>query len=237
MTDAIERAKASCLAQGLDLAANFIGANRVVQPGKTGPFGKDYELTRYGCYLVAMNGDPRKPEVAAAQNYFAVMTRVANVNGLAQQAAPAQDPIVALAQSVVALRLGQLALLSQLADLAHDRRRMQVDLSETEQWIVDLVNLRRVAPGVLDAPPRAEAAVAPHQTIEFPREAEVARVELEFEEATVGNEGGLPQRAVKVTYPEGGELARGVYRVSRSGERGTPRLAGGPGPSVPSTFD
>jgi hypothetical protein len=52
-----------------------------------------------------MIGDPRKREIAAAQRYVAVMTLAAEVNGRAQQAAHPRDPIRALAQAVVALRL------------------------------------------------------------------------------------------------------------------------------------
>jgi hypothetical protein len=67
-----------------------------------------------------------------------VMARAAEVNGHAQQAAQPRDPIRALAQAVVALRQEQLAPRRRLGDLAHDRRRMQADLSETERRVADL---------------------------------------------------------------------------------------------------
>ena len=73
--ETIERAKLACQNSGVNQQEHFIHL-----PGSAtgkGRFGDNYQLTRYACYLTAMNGDPRKPEIAAAQTYFAIKTRMA----------------------------------------------------------------------------------------------------------------------------------------------------------------
>lgn len=64
--------------QNLDVASHFTRSSNVVErPQGGGTAKEDYELSRFAAYLVAMNGDPNKPEVAAAQAYFATRTRQA----------------------------------------------------------------------------------------------------------------------------------------------------------------
>jgi phage antirepressor YoqD-like protein len=76
--DAIDRAKASSTAAGHNTDKAFSQVSQLTGGGNLGDQGKrDYRLTRFAAYLVAMNGDPRKPEIAAAQTYFAVKTREA----------------------------------------------------------------------------------------------------------------------------------------------------------------
>lgn len=73
---AIERAMIAADVQDHPVDVLFRG---VTKKGSGRP-QRDYELARFACYLVAMNGDPRKPEVAAAQHYFAVRTREAETS-------------------------------------------------------------------------------------------------------------------------------------------------------------
>lgn len=78
-TDVIDRAKASATNQNIDLTSAFTIAGERVKAGDGWTERQNFYLTRYAAYLVAMNGDPRKPEVAAAQSYFAVKTREAEL--------------------------------------------------------------------------------------------------------------------------------------------------------------
>ncbi len=72
----IEKAKIACKTAGFNILDHFVGAAKTIDmpKGATREI-EDIMLTRYACYLIAQNGDPRKEEIAFAQSYFAVQTR------------------------------------------------------------------------------------------------------------------------------------------------------------------
>jgi DNA-damage-inducible protein D len=77
---AINRAVESCNTQGVNVDDHFREVTKMVKLGSGAEREvKDYMLTRYACYLIAQNGDPKKEEVAFAQSYFAVQTRRAEL--------------------------------------------------------------------------------------------------------------------------------------------------------------
>lgn len=76
--DAVSRARVACENSGHNPADHFGDATKMVPIGSGAERAvTDFALTRYAAYLLAMNGDSRKPEIAAAQTYFAVRTREA----------------------------------------------------------------------------------------------------------------------------------------------------------------
>ena len=77
---AIERAKESCKSSRQEVLDHFAHVSEMIKIASgtaREAFRKveDYQLSRYACYLIAQNGDPRKEEIALAQAYFAIQTR------------------------------------------------------------------------------------------------------------------------------------------------------------------
>lgn len=74
--DAIKRAIISCEQSGNKPENHFAGVGKMVEIGSNSEREvDDYHLSRFACYLIAQNGDPRKAEIALAQQYFAIQAR------------------------------------------------------------------------------------------------------------------------------------------------------------------
>lgn len=77
---AINRAIDACKSQNINIDDHFRDVTKMVSLGSGSERDiKDILLTRYACYLIAQNGDPKKEEIAFAQSYFAVQTRRAEL--------------------------------------------------------------------------------------------------------------------------------------------------------------
>lgn len=75
-TAVINKAKTACEVSDHAISDHFVGVNKMVDLGSGSQRNvDDMMLTRYACYLVALNGDPRKQQIAFAQTYFAMQTR------------------------------------------------------------------------------------------------------------------------------------------------------------------
>jgi DNA-damage-inducible protein D len=76
----IDRAILACKNSGFEVTEHFAEVSKTIKMPKTAEkLVTDYQLTRYACYLIVQNGDPRKEIIALGQTYFAIQTRRAEV--------------------------------------------------------------------------------------------------------------------------------------------------------------
>lgn len=111
-TGVIQKAMDACAQSGNEPSDHFVGAAKMVNLGSGSQREvDDYMLSRYACYLIVMNGDPRKQVIALGQTYFAVKTRqqelVENYDELSED------------QKRLAIRSEMKRHNKQLADAAH----------------------------------------------------------------------------------------------------------------------
>jgi DNA-damage-inducible protein D len=79
-TAVIGKAKTACEVSRHVVSDHFVEVNKTIRMPKSAEKEiPDLMLTRYACYLIAQNGDPKKPEIAFAQTYFAIQTRKAEL--------------------------------------------------------------------------------------------------------------------------------------------------------------
>ena len=72
----IKKAEKACENSNINALEHFVGVDKLSRRANNANIAiKDYKLTRYACYLIAQNGDPRKEVIALAQTYFAIQTR------------------------------------------------------------------------------------------------------------------------------------------------------------------
>lgn len=71
----IDKARITCKNSGYEIDDHFAEVSKIVEAGATSKPVIDFRLTRYACYLIVQNGDPRKEVIALGQTYFAIQTR------------------------------------------------------------------------------------------------------------------------------------------------------------------
>ena len=133
-SDAIARAMEACRKSGFDVAHHFVARDKMVPIG-SGAFRavSDYRLTRYASFLVAQNGNPKRPAIARAQTYFAAQTHKQEI---AEK--QAMKPTTDLAVPDTTTPEGVLVVLDMLRDQVMARMNAERQVEERDEKIAIL---------------------------------------------------------------------------------------------------
>ncbi|WP_375511050.1 BRO family protein [uncultured Nostoc sp.] len=121
--DAISRAIAACSNIEQESEKHFLCLTAKSTGGRP---RDDFKLSRYGCYLTAMNGDPRKPEIAAAQSYFVVKTLACETQTQLKAMTQVQL-LAALAQQLAEQEQHLLQQQQQQTEILHRLKAVEVE--------------------------------------------------------------------------------------------------------------
>jgi BRO family, N-terminal domain len=136
----IRKASFSCQNAGNPSSEHFFPITGRIE-SKAGRTAEDWKLTRFACYLVAQNGDPEKPEIAAAQSYFAIKTREAET----QQASPKSQAEMLLIYA------------QQLVEQEQRVQAVEARVHQIEQRSIDAIEALSLLPAPTEsAPPLTE---------------------------------------------------------------------------------
>ena len=139
-TIAIGRAVDSCKSQNINVDDHFREVTKMISLAKGAKREvKDYMLTRFACYLIAQNGDPKKEEIAFAQGYFALQTRRAEL--IAEHLQQVSRP---LADFLPTLTIAAKNLATKMTNYNVEQKDLYGEQSITAEHVQNNVSVRQM---------------------------------------------------------------------------------------------
>ena len=139
-TIAIGRAVESCKSQNINVDDHFREVTKMISLAKGAKREvKDYMLTRFACYLIAQNGDPKKEEIAFAQGYFALQTRRAEL--IAEHLQQVSRP---LADFLPTLTIAAKNLATEMTNYNVEQKDLYGEQSITAEHVQNNVSVRQM---------------------------------------------------------------------------------------------
>lgn len=215
----IKKAKTACDASNINSVYHFVETNKVIKAGRGAELERaDCYLTRYACYLIAMNGDSSKEEIATAQTYFTMQTR--------RQELSDQEKRIALRERV---RSGNKVLAGTAREAGVKRFGLFNDAGYRGLYGMGLADIKRrkqipPAEDLLDRAGRAELAANEFRITQTQQKLERERIQGEYPATethrSVGKEVRDAIRRIGGTMPENLPKEESIKKVISARKKG-----------------